>query len=146
MTDNRRKTVYLLSAIAFFVLFLFPLLSLKTTVVSADATESSAAVHNGDYVFFVVQNEEVPLAAAPTSNDAAFIIWVGLASFAAVIIFIYSAWYMSVKSNIRELTERLLPNERKMFYSKQSFFHPIRSYRLSKEAEDTVASLYFSYR
>ncbi len=145
MTGKRKILVHMLAITAFIALFLLPVLAFLSTEVSADKTAESAAVHTGDYVFFVVQNEDVPLAAAPTVDASAYIIWIGLASFAVMIMFVYSAWYMSVRSNIRELTGKLLPMERKAFYTPQGFFHPIRSYRLAKEAEDTVASMYVNY-
>ena len=145
MAAKRRLSVNILATIAFVFLFLLPVLAFRTTEISADGTEQTASVHTGDYVFFVVQNEEVPLAAAPSADTSAYILWIGLASFTAMIIFFYSAWYLSVRNNIRELTDRLLPVERKAFFQAQGYFHPIRSYRLAREAEDTVASMYVNY-
>ena len=138
--------VRILATMAFAFLFLLPIISLSATRTEAGETVQSAASHSGDYVFFIVQNEEVPLAAAPSfDNVSSYILWIALASFVLTIAFVYSTWYLSVRKNICELTGKLSPAARRSFRMASGFFHPIRSYRLAKEAEDTVASMYFNY-
>ena len=143
MTTRRKITVNILATIAFIFLFLLPLLGFKTTGINAGATAESA-VSTGDYVFFVVQNEEVPLAAVPNTGVSGYVLWISLASLASVIVFMYSAWYMTIRRNTYELTGKLSPASRKEFRMSSGYFHPIRAYQLAKEAEATVAS-YMSY-
>ena len=146
MTVKRKVIVNILATIAFIFLFLLPVLAFMATTTQAGATSESAAVTSGDYIFFLVDdNNEVPLAAAPTMTNAAYILWIGLASFAIMIGFIYSAWYLSVRRNLREMSYKLSPLERRAFKISQGYLHPIRSYRLAKEAEDSVASMYVNY-
>ena len=143
MSRKRRVAVRILAAIAFIVLFLLPVLGFMTTDTVADVTAQSASVYSGDYVFFVVSNEEVPLAASPVSDTSSYIMYMGLAMLAVTIMSLYSAWYASIRRNITEFSEKLSPADRRFFNDSRSFFHPIRSYRLAKDAEDSVASLYF---
>ena len=146
MNIPRKLIVNTLATIAFVFLFLLPVLGFVTTTTEAGETSQSAVTHSNDYVFFIVQdNSEVPLAAAPSSDVSTYILWTGLASFAIVIIFMYSAWYLSVRRNLRELSDRMSPLERGAYTIPQGYLHPVRSYRLAREAEDTVASIYTRY-
>ena len=145
MTVKRKVLVNLLATIAFIVLFLLPVLGLMTTNVTADETTEVASSHTGDYVFFIVQQDDVPLAAAPETGVAPSVLYIALVYFSLMMIFVYSAWYMSVRRNMIELSDRLLPGERSRYIVPQGFFHPIKCYRLSKEAEDEVASTWASF-
>ncbi len=147
MTHKRKIIVNILATIAFVFLFLLPLLAFMSTTTQAGATEGSAAEFSGDYVFFVVQDSnDVPLAAAPTSatDMSSYIIWISLASLAVMIVFTYSAWYLNIRKILTELSYKLSPNERGSFNIPQGYLHPIRSYQLAKEAENSVASMYVS--
>ncbi len=145
MTVKRKVFVNLMATIAFIVLFLLPLLGLMTTNVTADVTAESAGSHTGDYVFFIVQQDEVPLAAVPDTGMSPSVLYIALAYFSLMMLFVYVAWYMSVRRNMNELSARLLPGERNRYMVPQGFFHPIRCYRLSKEAEDAVASTWANF-
>ena len=145
MNNPRKILVDILAAIAFVFLFLLPVLGFMTTTAVAGETSEIAASGSQDYTFFIVQTNETPLAAAPSADLSSYILWIGLASFALIVGFIYSTWYFSVRRNIRELSERMSPMERRAFVIPQGFLHPIRSYRLEQEAEDTVASIYTRY-
>lgn len=143
MTTKRRIIVDILATIAFIALFLLPVIGFLTTETTASATQQSAS-YSGDYVFFVVQNNDVPLAAAPTSgnNLSSYILWIGVASAVVFILFVYSAWNITTQKNIRELSRKMTPFERRSFRISSGFFHPIRCHQLAREAEDTVASMY----
>lgn len=145
MNITRKILVNLLATIAFVFLFLLPVLGFKTATTEADQTTASAVSTSQDYVFFIVENNDVPLAAVPAADISSYIFWIGLASFTLTIIFIYSSWYFSVRRNLHELSARLSPSERRKFVISQGFLHPVRSLRLAREAEDTVASIYTSY-
>ena len=144
MTRKRKVIVHLLAMIALISLFLLPMIAFMGADTQAGATAQSAAVQSGDYVFFVVQdNNDVPLAATPKSTDvSSYVIWISLASLTMMVIFSYSAWYMNIRRILRELSFKLTPSERRTYKVSQGFLHPVRSYQLAKEAENTVASMY----
>ena len=144
MSVNRKLMVNTLATIAFVFLFLLPILGFMATDASAVQTAQAASFSN-DYVFFVVQNGDVPLAAAPQSDVSSYILWVALASFILTIGFIYSGWYISIRKNTWELSGKLSVDKRKKLKMTTGFLHPIRAYQLSKEAEATVASMYINY-
>ena len=144
MSVKRKLVVYTLATIAFIFLFLLPILGFMATDINADQTAQTASFSN-DYVFFVVQNGEVPLAAAPHTDVSSYILWVALASFILTIGFIYSGWYLSIRRNTWELSGKLSVDKRKKLKMTTGFLHPIRAYQLSKEAEATVASMYINY-
>ena len=143
MTVRRKLLVYLLATIAFIALFLLPIIGFMATETGAVQT-SESATSTGDYVFFIVQGDDVPLAAAPSTNVSAYILWVALAAFVITVMFIYSTWYMSMRRNLHELAYKLSPVERRAFKMSHSFFHPVRCYQLAREAEDTIASMYLN--
>ena len=145
MTQKRKIIVNILALIAFIFLFLLPILAFTSTSTQAGATQSTATAYSGDYVFFVVEDNDVPLAAAPVTDVtdmSSYIVWISLASLAVMIIFTYSAWYMNIRKILTELSYKLSPNERSSFIVPQGYLHPIRSYQLAKEAENSVASMY----
>jgi hypothetical protein len=144
MSVNRKLLVNTLATIAFVFLFLLPILGFMATDTNAVQTQQTAS-YSGDYVFFIVQNGEVPLAAAPHSDISSYIIWVALASFILTIGLIYSGWYISIRRNTWELSGKLSVDKRRKLKMSSGFLHPIRAYQLSKEAEATVASMYINY-
>ncbi len=144
MTQKRKIMVHILATIAFIFLFLLPIIAFTSTSAQAGATADSAAAFSGDYVFFVVQDNEVPLAAAPSTDMPSYIIWISLASLAVMTLFTYSAWYLNIRKILTELSYKLSPNERGSFVISKGYLHPIRSYQLAKEAENSVASMYVS--
>lgn len=139
MTLNRRITVYALAATAVIALYLILITGLNTIVANATATGEFAS-SSGDYIFYIIENNEVPLAAVPAKNASVYILWITLASFAVMIIFMYLAWYLSTRRTVRELTGRLTPAERRACMVSNDFLHPVKLFRLEKEAEDMVIS------
>ncbi len=144
MSLKRKITVYTLTAIAFIALFLLPLLGLSADITQAGATDQ-AATSSGDYIFYIVENNNVPLAAVPSADASVYVIWVTLAAFGLMLLFVYSTWYLSIRKNLGELSGRLSPMERRTYNIPYGFLHPVRSYRLEKEAEDIVVSRYSNY-
>ncbi len=142
MTHKRKILVNILALIAFTFLFLLPIIAFMSTTTQAGATSENAAAFSGDYVFFVVQNNDVPLAAAPSTDMSSYIVWISLALLTVMIVFTYSAWYLNIRKILTELSYKLSPNERGSFNISQGYLHPIRSYQLAKEAENSVASMY----
>lgn len=145
MTVKRKIIVNILATIAFTALFLLPVIGFMTTETTASSTPGRADSYSGDYVFFIVDNGDVPLAAAPEVDISSYILWGALFSFIIVILFIYSAWYLTTRRNILELSSKMTPFERKAFSIASGYFHPIRCRRLAREAEATVASMYINH-
>ena len=145
MTGKRKITIQLLIVFALTILLLIPMMWLSAVRATADETTQTAAVSGGDYVFFIVDQGDVPLAAVPTTGDPSYVLWICLSSAALMVLFVYTGWYLTVRKNLRELSDKLLPMERKAYRVTQGYFHPIRCYQLAKEAEDQVASIYNKY-
>lgn len=144
MSLKRKITVYTLAAIAFIALFLLPLLGLSAETTQAVATDQ-AATSSGDYIFYIVENNNVPLAAVPSADASVYVFWVTLSAFGLMLLFVYSTWYLSIRRNLYELSGRLSLTERRAYSISHGFLHPVRSYRLEKEAEDIVVSRYSNY-
>ncbi len=144
MAFKRRLVVHILATIAFIALFLLPVIGFFAAETNASSTAESASVSSGDYIFFIVENNDVPLAAAPApkADISSYILWIGLLSFGVIIAFVYCAWYVTTRNNIRELTYKMTPFERNAFNIASGFLHPIKYSQLAREAEDTVASMY----
>ena len=146
MTGKRKITVDVIIIIALTLLLLVPLLGLSPIRTTAGETADTVKAHSGDYVFFIVSDgEDVPLAASPTTENPSYVLWICLTSAALMILFVYTGWYLTIRKNLRELSGRLLPSERRAYRVEQGYFHPIRCYQLAREAEDQVASIYNSY-
>ena len=145
MNVKRRMMVSILAAISAAVLFIFPVLGFMVTETIASSTSESAVSYSDDYVFFIVDSGDVPLAAAPKTDISTYIMWSGLVSFVVMVLFIYTAWYLTTRRNILELSDKMTPFDRKAFSVTSGFFHPIRCRRLAREAEATVASMYMNY-
>ncbi len=145
MTGNRRITVQALIAFTFIILMLIPMLGFSVVNVTADETAQTAVSHSGDYVFFIVEQQDVPLAAAPSLGTPSYVMWVCISCALLMVLFVYTGWYLTVRKNIAELTSRLLPSERSAYIVEQGFLHPVKCYQLAREAEDQVASIYNKY-
>ena len=143
MTFSRRFFVYSLATMALIALFLLPVIGFKAIETGAAQTAESMS-SNGDYIFFVVQNDDVPLAEAPATNVSSYILWVAVIALALTIAFIYSTWYLTMRKNINELSYKLSPAERRSIQLSQSFFHPIKCRRLARETEANIASMYIN--
>ena len=138
-----RKTANIVIAFIIFVLLLIPFMRLFPSQINADSTQGQIEEFNsGDYVFFIVEENEVPLSAIPEDKSSAFLLWIVLLTLATFGVFAYSSWYLSLRRNLWELSGKLSPMKRKALKVPNGYFHPVRSYRLCKEAEHDVASVY----
>lgn len=129
-------------SIAFLVICLIPIMGLIKTTVNADSTISEISSQSDDYVFFVVSENETPLAAIPSDQSYSYFIWIVLGTLVMFTFFVYTSWYLTIRKNLWELSGKFSPAERNILKSPNGFFHPVRSYRLYKEAETEVATLY----
>ena len=144
MSLKRRISVYILAAIAFITLFLLPIIGLSAVKAQAGATDQTAVSSDG-YVFYIVESNDVPLAATPSADVLVYVFWITLAAITVMVLFVYSAWYLSIRRNLFELSGRLSLSERRAYDLHYGFLHPVKSYRLEKEAEDMVVSRYSRY-
>lgn len=144
MSLKRRISVYILAAIAFITLFLLPIIGLSAVRAQAGATDQTAVSSDG-YVFYIVDSNDVPLAAAPSADVSVYVFWITLAAITVMVLFVYSTWYLSIRRNLFELSGRLSLSERRAYDLHYGFLHPVKSYRLEKEAEDMVVSRYSRY-
>lgn len=107
-------------------------------VVTSGDTKSS----DEDYTFVLIDEEDIPLAAAPksvSSNVTAAVVGLILAS----ITLGYFYWYMMVRRNIAELAVALSPSEKDEIYRNVRITHPRRLLDAEREAEAYVANKYF---
>lgn len=105
----------------------------------ADETSQTIQEYNGDYVFFIVEENKTPLAAVPTKSSASSpFVWVTFSSFIIFAIAAYSIWYVTVRYNIKTLYNALPEYARPAGYGKSEFFNPSASYNNLKNLEYTV--------
>lgn len=130
-------------SIAILIICLIPISGMINTTVNADSTSSQIVSDaDDDYVFFVVDEGRTPLAAIPSDQSFSYLIWIVAGTLCMFVLFVYTSWYLTIRKNLWELSGKVSPIERKALKTPNGFFHPIRSYRLFKEAEHEVASFY----
>ena len=139
----KSKMIDLICTISFVLLCLIPLMGLIKTTVIAGSTSSTVTSESGnDYLFFIVEESETPLAAIPTNSSNYYVIWIVCGLICMFLLFVYTSWYLAIRKNLWELSGKVSPIERKILTAPNGFFHPIRSYRLYKETENEVARMY----
>lgn len=139
------STHKILLAMLIILLIAAPICFLLKTNADADITTQSATSHDGDYVFFVVEDSEVPLAAIPTvSHDNSIQTLVATVALVTLLVLAttYLAWYLTIRYNLYRLAQKLPANERSSFVLSNSYLHPLTAYRLSKEAEYSITRQY----
>ena len=137
------KIFRFLIILAVTIICITPAFALGLYNTKADTTAQSVGNSaNNDYVFFIIDNEQAPLAAIPTELSTRYIPWFTLTVIVFIAIFIYISWYLNIRSNLWELSGKLPPAKRYALKRSMGFFHPVRSYRMCKEAEQDVVSIY----
>lgn len=137
------KAINFICTISFVILCLIPLMGFIKATVSADPTKPSVTSQaDDDYLFFIVDESETPLAAIPSNSSYYYVIWIVAGLICMFLLFVYTSWYLAIRKNLWELSGKVSPIERNALTAPKGFFHPIRSYRLYKEAENEVARLY----
>lgn len=127
------------------VLISIPLLMLFEKKADAVETKSTITSYDGDYIFFVVEDNKTPLAAAPHQSSANIlpIIIVGFVS-GLLIISAYTLWYINLKNIASNLIYVLPESLREEMINKTSFFHPVRLKSVCEEAAHNVANQYMN--
>jgi len=136
----------ILLVIAVLALMLIPILAFTQKSVGADETDTAISSDNGDYVFFVVEEGQTPLAALPsarTNHDS--LTWFVVLSSVFVAAFIYSMWCLTLKHNANVMVEKLPVFLRGDLRSKNVFLHPLATAQAIKDAEYCVTFKYVNY-
>ena len=144
------KRVIKLSRVLFIlmivILIAMPICMLINTEAGADESTQTIVEYDNDYVFFVLEDSKTPLAAAPTTNSIAEYTQLSvMLAFIAIFALGYTVWYLIIKHNTQMLVSVSPIRLRQDLVESSSFFHPIRSYRASKEAEYSVTQKYFNF-
>lgn len=136
---SRKSITGFLITLIVIILISIPIVGAFELNVGADEpTQSIQTFNDGDYVFFIVDEGEVPLAAAPSTIDPSPFLLSLVILALAVCIFGYSAWYLTIRNSVGELSNMMSPSERRILCNANSYFHPIRSYLSVKEAEHSI--------
>jgi len=134
------KILFLVIAI---ILVSIPILAMLEKKADADETQSSITSFNDDYVFFVIEDNKTPLAAAPVSHNYSSLLWIVLGVATVLIFFGYSVWYVNIKDATELIVADLPENVRKNIITKASFFHPITTQFACEEAVYSATESYF---
>ena len=110
-----------------------------------DAVETSESItsYDGDYIFFIIEENAVPLASAPTThtNSLAVVSKLIFAISLLILVFVYIGWYMITKHNLDILTANIhysLISD----YEKINILHPIKLSEYSKDVEYRITQKY----
>lgn len=146
--DTRTRTIsHFLILLVAIILISIPICILLNMKADADETTQTVQEYDNDYVFFVLEDSKVPLAAAPISHSSHTNMTFAFVSFAFISVFAfgYLLWYLSIKHTTAMLVSVSPIMLRKDLIERNSILHPIRSYRASKEAEYSVTQKYFFF-
>ena len=135
-----KKLIYTLciSVIAF-ICFVSVMSGVKIAAFAQEANDNAMLVSEQDYVFTILPQDEVPMAAAPTKNFSFVPVIIIMTAIAiSLIAYIYRFTYM--RNNIQELSVLMTPSERKSILDGNiSILHPIKLRETVKAAEFSVA-------
>ena len=113
---------------------------------SMDAVSSdSKIVHAGteveDYNFTVIEDEELPAAAAPIESKASKALWVMTVVFVMVLLIGYELWYEATQARIKALS--VGDREEADILQGVNRLHPFRAMNAKREMEIKAAEEYF---
>ena len=93
---------------------------------SLTASSQTAEAQDSNYMFVVLEDENVPLAAAPVSSPIHSPAVLAVAIILSVMICIaYTYWYLMTKSSIKSYSYAITNTELRRIVPKNSFIHPI---------------------
>ena len=140
------KLVKVMIGLAAVVILAVPMGIMHQSPLAAE-TEGSEMTENvvleeasQDYDLVVLQDEAVPLAAAPEHNYGSMVIWVVSLSLIIAIAATYGVWYTVYRKRILALTEALPQAEAEKIREDVTFLHPMKVARTEKEIENRIAS------
>lgn len=143
---NSIKISKIMIVFAIILLVALPICVFCEISAQADSTQETVTTHNDDYVFFVVEDTQTPLAAAPViaANTVSPVLWVVLATFIGVLSICYISWYMMLLHNTNTFINKMPSYLRNKRLFRGSILHPIRSMELSEELAYDVANKYIT--
>lgn len=143
---NSMRFAKILLAIAIILIVSLPIFAVLQIDADADVTDSVITSVNNDYVFFVVEDGQTPLAAAPkASNTHSSLFGFVLMASSMVILFIYSMWCLTIKHNVNVMIEKLPYFLRSSLRNTNVFLHPLKSKQAIKDAEYNITFKYVNY-
>lgn len=143
---NSIKISKILLVFVVILLVTIPIMAYYEISAEAGSTEESITTYNDDYIFFVVEDNKTPLAAAPhvTSTHVSPVLWVVVSTFIGVLGICYISWYLMLRENTRTFANKLPSYLRNRRTYKGSIFHPIRSMEYSCDMVYDVTKNYFA--
>lgn len=136
----------ILLAIAIVALIAVPLSATIKTSVNATQPSEKAQLIDNDYVFFIIEDEQTPLAALPSSYTSTnYLPLVISMSAIFVTLFIYSIWCLTIKHNANVLLDKLPIFLRSQLRNSNVFLHPFRTKQAIRDAEYCVTFKYSKF-
>lgn len=151
MKKKSKVLVCVLAAIVAGILLSIPvsLLFDKSTMASSDVesqeiVNSTSVDESGeDYIFVVLDDVKVPLAATPqTTSYSGYVIIAVVISLLFVSILSYTYWYFIVKKNISHYSKLVTKAEIKNLLPANGFLHPRKLAYAEREVESLAAKRY----
>ncbi len=150
MTKNRTKEICIITGVLLSLCIVLTLILHLTGVSVKGAMDTTASdqeiVHAGaeinDYNLIVLEDEELPAAAAaPVEDQASKALWVMTAAFIGVLLIGYELWYEGTQARIKALS--VGDREEEQILRGVSRLHPFRALNAKKEMESKAAEEYF---
>jgi len=137
MEKSIKTIVAIMAVVIFGILLSIPagLLMEKQSFASTEKVESTVgSVAESDYIFVVLEDDAVPLAAAPVSGSfnpsVVVAVVIALLMVSAVS---YSYWYLMTRTNISAYSYAVTNNELSRIIPSKSFLHPIELSNAERE-------------
>lgn len=132
---------------AFIVIVLAIIISIPIMVftkvnATADSTSSAISSFNDDYVFFVVEEGQTPLASMPTASHSSNVSVIVSVTTICILALAYAVYCFSLYHNASVIATKLPVYLRGNVKNTNAFLHPLKSYHYIKEAEYNVAQKY----
>lgn len=137
MEKCNKRIITLLAVIVAGILLSIPVGFMMQKESFASTAKSVAAVNNitgNDYIFVVLEDEAVPLAAAPISkgfNPTA--VFAVVATLFAVSFMSYSYWYIMTRCSIKSYSYAVTNNELSRIIPSKAFLHPLQLSNAERE-------------
>lgn len=140
-----KKLIYSLCAgVIAFICFISVFSGIKIAAFADEVDETALEIAANDYVFTILPQDEVPMAAAPVKSFS-FIPVAIIMTAIAISLIAYLYWFSYVRNNIRELAVLMTPYEKRSILDGNiSFLHPIKLIETVKAAEFSVAGKFMN--
>lgn len=140
---NSIKISKVLLFIVAILLLTIPFVAFSQTKAEADSTTQAITSHDGDYVFFIVEESKTPLAAAPQIEHNNSVVWFVVITLLSIVGLIYVFWYMALIHNTNAFINSIPAYLRPVNTYKGSILHPIRTMEISNDMAYTLVDKFF---